>query len=279
MRASQYEAASFGSNWSIEPSAPQHTEGGVRVRGRGLDLAKKFLPDQLSLVDHLVFLSAHEQRLLSQVQGRTYANMFGLFGQRPPELFRRIERTAAQSMPPGYRFTPVSGEFESIISGKSTWTTLGFSLNLELVAEAHHRASIAAGEELSPLFQDAFDLCWQEQSPRSNMGELEWIREDCQISADERDAAVDDLANLVHGIDGLLQGQAHADADYFMRVIGMEPGRRRSAELERSILKAYRLQAINSGFRGLRFQKLLAQFISEEQLCRMEAVLVSVNGA
>jgi hypothetical protein len=48
------------------------------IRGRTLDLAHKFLPDGLSLVDELPFLSASEQRFLSQVQGRTYANMFGL---------------------------------------------------------------------------------------------------------------------------------------------------------------------------------------------------------
>ncbi len=48
------------------------------IRGRKLDFAKKFLPDGLSRVDRLIFLSAAEQRLLSQVQGRSYANIFGL---------------------------------------------------------------------------------------------------------------------------------------------------------------------------------------------------------
>src|SRR6266576_589077 len=48
------------------------------IRGRSFDFAKRFLPDALSKVDRLDFLSANEQRLLSQIQGRTYANMFGL---------------------------------------------------------------------------------------------------------------------------------------------------------------------------------------------------------
>ena len=48
------------------------------IRGRALDIKQKFLPDGLSLVNDLEFLSADEQRFLSQVQGRTYANMFGL---------------------------------------------------------------------------------------------------------------------------------------------------------------------------------------------------------
>ena len=48
------------------------------IRGRSFDYGKTFLPAGLSLVDELEFLSPAEQRLLSQVQGRTYAYMFGL---------------------------------------------------------------------------------------------------------------------------------------------------------------------------------------------------------
>lgn len=40
--------------------------------------SKKFLPDGLSKVGALEFLGAGEKRLMSQIQGRTYANMFGL---------------------------------------------------------------------------------------------------------------------------------------------------------------------------------------------------------
>jgi hypothetical protein len=48
------------------------------IRGRSFDFSKKFLPDGLSLVDQLDSLGESERRLLSQVQGRTYANIFGL---------------------------------------------------------------------------------------------------------------------------------------------------------------------------------------------------------
>ncbi|MEO6363293.1 MAG: hypothetical protein ABIO71_08695, partial [Caldimonas sp.] len=48
------------------------------IRERSFDLADKFLPEGLSLVDELPFLSADQSRFLGQVQGRTYANMFGL---------------------------------------------------------------------------------------------------------------------------------------------------------------------------------------------------------
>ena len=47
-------------------------------RGRGFDFGTKFLPDSMSGVGALLFLTPAERRYLSQVEGRTYANMFGL---------------------------------------------------------------------------------------------------------------------------------------------------------------------------------------------------------
>ena len=48
------------------------------IRGRKLDFAHKFLPDGLSRMGALEFLTEGEKRVASQIQGRTYANMFGL---------------------------------------------------------------------------------------------------------------------------------------------------------------------------------------------------------
>jgi hypothetical protein len=48
------------------------------IRGRTFDVTHKFLPDGLSLADAFTTLSADEKRFVSQIQGRTYANIFGL---------------------------------------------------------------------------------------------------------------------------------------------------------------------------------------------------------
>ena len=62
-------AASKRVRWDIESDV---------IRGRRFDHASKFLPDGLSLASRLDFLSPPEKLYFSQVQGRTYANMFGL---------------------------------------------------------------------------------------------------------------------------------------------------------------------------------------------------------
>ncbi len=49
------------------------------IRGRDFHFSQKFFPDGSSKLDQLGFLSDDERRLLSQIQGRTYANMFGFF--------------------------------------------------------------------------------------------------------------------------------------------------------------------------------------------------------
>jgi len=46
-------------------------------RGREFDFSKKFLPDGISKLDQLKFIADDERKTLSQIQGRTYANMFG----------------------------------------------------------------------------------------------------------------------------------------------------------------------------------------------------------
>src|SRR4029079_10145239 len=48
------------------------------IRGRRFDTSHKFLPDGLSLAGAFTTLSAGEKRFVSQIQGRTYANIFGL---------------------------------------------------------------------------------------------------------------------------------------------------------------------------------------------------------
>ena len=62
-------AASKRMRWDVETDV---------IRGRRLDRADKFLPDGLTLAGRLDFLSPTERIFFSQVQGRTYANMFGL---------------------------------------------------------------------------------------------------------------------------------------------------------------------------------------------------------
>ena len=215
------------------------------IRGRQFDFGKKFLPDGLSKVEQLPFLTADEKRLFSQVQGRTYANMFALVERfigakmleisrghwlgdqvalealvrltdeelKHQEMFRRLETMIASGMPPGYRFLPQPNDVAQAVLAASTWAVLALTCDIELFSQAHYRSSIDPETQIDPLWKDVFLFHWREESQHAILDEMEWMREDEQLDAAQRDKAVDDLIALVGAVDGIVQMQAEADAD------------------------------------------------------------------
>jgi hypothetical protein len=278
------------------------------IRGRKFDFSRKFLPDGISKVNELEFLGADERRLMSQIQGRTYANMFGLVERfigpkmlevsrdhwlgdqvkfealvrftdeelKHQELFRRIERLAAEDMPEGYRFLPQPNEVASAVLGKSTWAVLALVCHIELFVLAHYHASIDPDTNLSELYKDVFFYHAREESQHAILDELEWRRENANLSATERDVAVDDLIALVAAVDGLLQMQAGADADYFLKVCGRSFTGEQQARLRAGVLKAYRWQYIVSGVEDPRFMGILGDMITPAQGSRIMAALAPI---
>jgi hypothetical protein len=278
------------------------------IRGRQFDFSRKFLPDGISKVHELDFLDAGERRVLSQVQGRTYANMFGLVERfigakilevsrehwlgdqvklealvrftdeelKHQELFRRIESLAAEGMPAGYRFLPQPNEVASVVLGKSTWAVLALTCNIELFTQAHYRSSIETDENLSELYKDVFLFHWREESQHAILDELEWRRENANLSAAQRDRAVDDLIALVAAVDGLLQIQAAADADYFLEICDRSLTLQQAARLGAGVLKAYRWQYIVSGVEEPRFTAILGDMVTPAQSARIAAALAPI---
>ncbi len=274
------------------------------IRGRTFDFTKKFLPNGLSKVDRLVFLSAAEQRLLSQVQGRTYANMFGLVERfiaakvleisrdhwlgdqkalealvrftdeeiKHQEMFRRIEEMIGAGMPAGYSFVPEPNAVASVVLSKSNWAVLGLTCFIELFVLAHYRESIDRDDNLSELWKDVFLFHWREESQHAILDELEWVRADAKLAPAERDQAVNELIELVGAVDGILQAQAEADADYFLKIAGRTFSFGEAAEVRTCILAAYRWQYIVSGVQG-RFSDVLGRLIDAAQGERIGAAL------
>jgi hypothetical protein len=278
------------------------------IRGRSFDFAKKFLPDGISQVDRLAFLTAQERRLLGQIQGRTYANMFGLVERfigakmlevsrehwlgdqvalealirfsdeelKHQELFRRIERMVAQGMPQGYSFLPQPNDVAGVVLGKSTWAVLALTCHIELFTQVHYRQSIEPDSEMSELYKDIFLFHWREESQHAILDELEWVRENAKLSAEERDRAVNDLIDLVAAVDGIVQMQAGADVKYFRDICGREFDESQALALHAGVLKAYRWQYIVSGVQEPRFSSVLSGMITPQQGERIGAALAPI---
>jgi hypothetical protein len=281
------------------------------IRGRDFDFSQTFLPAGLSKVDELAFLAAHERRLLSQVQGRTYAYIFGLVerfigakvlemsGQhwlgdqvalealvrfsdeelKHQELFRRIEAMLDARMPPGYRRVADPNEVARAVLGKSTWAVLALTCHIELFTQLHYQQSIEPQANLSPLWKDVFKYHWMEEVQHAILDELEWKREHARLTMRQKEQAVDDLIGLVGAVDGILQAQSAADAEYFLAIAGRRFTGEEEAGIRALLLRAYRWQYIVSGVQHPHFARLLTGMTTEAQMGRIQAALAPiVNG-
>jgi hypothetical protein len=278
------------------------------IRGREFDFSGHFLPDGLSMISRLDFLDPADARLLSQIQGRTYANVFGLverfinakvlelsrdhwlgdqvaleamvgFSQeelKHQELFRRMEKMIAARMPAGYTFLPQPDEVAKVVLGKSTWAVLALTCHIELFVQTHYLESIQPDAAVSPLFKDVFLFHWKDESQHAILDELEWTRANRTLSPGERDRAVDDFIALVGAVDGILQAQSAADVAYFRGIAGASFNPEQVRRLEQGVLKAYRWQYILSGAQHPRFLKLLTGMITPAQTERVTKALAPI---
>ena len=292
--------ASKAARWDIDNDV---------IKGRSFDRAKKYLPDGLSLVQELPTLSDAEKRFASQIQGRTYANVFGLVERfitakllevghehslgdqnalealvrfsdeelKHQRLFRRINDMMSAALPPGYRFDVDSDAVARAVLGKSTWAVLVLTLHIELFVQDHYRRSIEPDGELSDLFKDVFLFHWRDECTHVVLDELELKRHDASLTQEERDQAVNDFIELVAAVDGILQAQAVADARYFASDCGRPVLSEEADLLTKQFLKAYRWQYLFSGARHPRFQSILKGLITEPQAKRIEAALATIH--
>jgi len=74
----------------------------------------------------------------------------------------------------------------------------------------------------------------------------------------------------------MLQIQAKADADYFLRVCGKTFDDAQVQQLRDTMLQAYRWQYIVSGVTDERFRKILGGMITEVQFNRIGAALAPI---
>jgi hypothetical protein len=275
------------------------------IRGREFDTERKYMPDRLAKIEYFAFATPQEKRFISQIQGRTYANMFGMIERyigakvmevtrdhalgdqvvveslvrftdeelKHQELFRRLETMMAPAMAKGYAFIPQANDVANAVLSKSTWAVLGLTCHIELFTLDHYRQSIDRDTEVSALWKDVFLFHMKEESQHAVLDEMEWQREDARITSGQRDQGVTDLIELVGAVDGLLQMQAAADADYFMTANPRKLSKAEAQTLRGAFLKAYRWQYIVSGAQNERFLQILGAMLSPAQLDRVVAAL------
>lgn len=298
-RYAQLVRSSKKAEWQIDRDLLQE---------RSFDFSRKFLPDGLSRIDRLTFLATDEARLLSQIQGRTYAYIFGLVERfisakmldqgrahvfddqlalealvrfsndeiKHQELFRRMETMIGSQLPAGYHQVADPNDVARSVLAASTWSVLALTCHIELFVQAHYTQSIAPREELCPLFKDVFKFHWKDESRHVVLDELEWEAEHAKLSPAEHEQAVSDLIALVAAVDAILQAQSASDADYFIRIASRSFSVDETAQIKACVLSAYRWQYIISGVQHPHFGRLLTRMTTPAQMSRIQAALAPI---
>ena len=275
------------------------------IRGRSFDFGRHFMPEGLSLSERLDFLDDGERRRLSQVQGRSYANMAGLmerficikmmelcrdhwFGDqvalaalvgftheelKHQELFRRADRLMGMKMPQGYEFMPTANVFAAKVMGASSWAALALVSLVEMYAQVHHRFASESATPLCELYKDMLLFHWKEESHHVIVDELEWERANRRLNDAERDKAVGDFCRLIGELSRIVHQQAEADAQYFLRICGRELSAVGSQRVARGFAESYRWQYIGCGLQDLRFNRTLSGLTTTEHRKRIQGAL------
>jgi hypothetical protein len=294
--------ASRSACWEINPDV---------VLDRSFNFRQKFLPDGLSKVNELAFLTEAEGRALSRVQGRTYAFFFSLveryigatildrsrgrylpneaaraavahFGDqdiKQQDHFRRAEALIASGMPGGYSTVVNPDEAARGVLAKSPWTALALACHIDLLVQVHYAHNIDHDVSLSPLFKNI--LRWHRQDACHLIpGEREWRRIDARLTPGERDVAVSELIELVEAVDRILRAQAALDSAYFLRLCDRNFTDEDQRAIRALLSKAYRWQYIVSGVQHPHFRQLLTELTTTAQMQRIQRALVPIlNGA
>ena len=186
------------------------------IRGRKFDVHEE-VPARRPLARSSACRSSTPTRsaLVSQIQGRTYANIFGLVERyigakmleisrehwlgdqtalealvrftdeelKHQELFRRIEAMMAADMPAGYTLPAAAERRRQRRAQQVDLGGAGADLPHRALhagaLPAEHRAGRAA---LSELWKDVFLFHWKEESQHAILDELEWQREDAKLT-------------------------------------------------------------------------------------------------
>lgn len=290
--------------WSGRRRAP----GRASIRANGPASDPPLLPDSLTHLSRLGFLTYDERRFMSHVQGRTYtgvlsiverfvatireelAAMRALGGPQalgrfegkesgPGGIFSTLGSHLENGLPPGYEFGLNPDRGVRAMLANSGWAVLALLCHFDLFAQSHHLRSMDPGEEFSPVLREAIRRHGQRQSMHATADQAAWLIENAGLERAEREAAIHEYIGLLRLLDALLFRQARSDAAYFLRNCGRVLPPAATSRFVRDTFVAYRCQHIVWGEGDVRFRELLSRMVTPGQVARVEAAIAHIGVA
>jgi hypothetical protein len=289
---------SYRVNWKIDDV----------IGGRAFDASRRWLPSQLSGAGAVTCLGAADKIKLTHVEMGAYAHLFGYVEEfiapkvlalardfeladreafdalanfaseevKHMTLFREVRQLVDGALGFPLVLLPGAQDVARAVLGKQTGAVLLLTAAIEWVSQLHYLTCFKDDGALDPFTKHIFKSHWLEESQHARMDHLETLRAFAHMSDGEKDAAVDDLIELVGAVDGLLQQQAGLDMQNLETYLGRRLSSNDREEIHASVLAAKRYAFIESGVTHPNFQGLFAAVTGREQQEKVERALATV---
>jgi hypothetical protein len=274
-------------------------EGSVRnawtvddcFQGRDFDFAKPFLPDRIAGVSAIGCLNDDEKRMLNQIRGNSYCHIFAfveeyivpmvvdharrdVYGDetRLWTLLRFAEeevkhqemlRRACDQFEAGFGtscgLVPGREEVAGAVLSTSPLTPLLLTSMVEWFTQLHYVEHVRDRTELDELFRDILRFHWIDESRHARMDSLLIDEVASELSADEREKAVDELLELGGAVDGLLAQQVELDIDSLQAATGRTYTDAERDEIRTHQRRSYRWTFLVSGLEHPNFVSTVEQ--------------------
>ena len=265
------------------------------LTGRQFDLTKRFLPNRLSGVDDIAFLTEEEKRTLNQIMGNAYLHLFAFVEEfivptvseaalenpygdevrqrsllrfsedelKHQELFRRSIALFTEQFGGTPQLIPGREAVAAVVRSKSK---LGVLLLIDLIewfVQVHYTEHVMDKTELDGLFRDLLKHHWLDEAQHAKMDTMliAELVEDLPLA--EREAAIDELLELGMAVDGLLQQQIAMNVAALEAATGRVFTAAEREEITARTLHAWRWTFLVSGLEHPRVVKLVEEITDQ----------------
>jgi P-aminobenzoate N-oxygenase AurF len=275
------------------------------IGGRHFDATRRWLPLRLSGAARVSCLTPAEKVKLTQVEMGAYAHLFAFVeafiaptmvglardvAVDGREAFDALTNFAAEEVKHMTLFREVGASVDGtlgfplarlpgapavakMVLGKHTGAVLLLTAAIEWFTQLHYVSCFADDEALDPFTKDIFRAHWLEESQHARLDHLETLRAFAGLGTEEIDRVLDDLVELVGGLDGLLQMQASLDVDNLQGCLWRRLPPAERAEIRAAVLAAKRYTFIESGVTHPNFQDLFRAVTTPAQQQRVQDAL------
>jgi len=248
-------------------------------QGRDFDFTKPFLPERMAGVAGISCLNDEERRRLNQIRGNSYCHLFAfveeyiipmvmasaaqnVYGDetrlwslvrfaeeeiKHQELMRRACDQFAKGFGTPCGLIPGREAVAEVVLERSELTALLLTSMIEWFTQLHYVEHVRDRTELDELFRDILRFHWIDESRHARMDTLLIDEAANELTADEREKAIDELLELGGAVDGLLAQQAELDIDALQAATGRTFTEAERDEIRTHQKRAYRWTFLVSG--------------------------------